>query len=614
MATTGYTDLPSTAISIWVVYFLVLALEKDRRFHWFAWPLLILAALTRFTGFLLLIPILPLMIGRASIVRNLKDIALGSIFSLIILVPLMIFYGREFTDPIFPFAHAFFAVSEPAPYLESFALKPDLFWFFRNLKDFTLQPPLTVLFPLLAFLVGLGLSLYIFNLIKTTKIDILRYSFIIAALLFYIFVFFKFGFIIRQTVLVIIGILLYLHFQKANTREIGLDIIFLLWFLTYFDFHSHDPIKVERYFVVMAPGVVYAILLSLNSLLNFIRIKVFKISFSILISLVLLLAISFSLTSVFNSKGGKDILVDDAIKTSKWLKKNDRQLSKAKIYSDLWPIFSWYLKQRVDPMPSFKDKRAFNHELEKYDIDYYLTIRDRQLPSYETKAQIGTVTVLKKNASKVSRKTRILYLGMNWEHYLEEILDFKYFMFYEPGKYYLGKSLYIDGYTLEELRKYPLIILYNFRWHNRKKAEFLLKSYVKSGGSIIIEASGNNGSMPYNLEGDTFLGVSVFREALPAKPVIKFNPKLSVSELNFSPFLSNSQPWYGMTYENLDKETPFTVLATADEHTLIAEQRIDRGRIIWIGFNLVWHSFNKKNKEEQELLQRLLTYALQRDY
>lgn len=610
MATTGYTDLPSVAISIWAVYFLILALENDRRFHWIAWPLLTLAALTRFTAFLLIIPILPLLIGKASIVRNLKDIAIGFAISFFILLPLFVIYYQEFGDPIFPFIAAFFSGTRPPPHLESFAIEPDMLWFFKSLKTFTLQPPFTTLFPLLAILIVMGLAIRVANLIRLTKKDSLRYSFILAALLFYLLVFLKFGFVIRQAVLVIIGILLYLHFQKTDHRKISLDIIFLLWFLTYFDFHSHDPIKIERYFIVMAPGTTYAALLGLESLANSISKNMFRASFNILIFLTLGLVAFASLGNVLRNPDRKDPLVVDAIKTSKWLKQNDPQISKAKIYSDFWPVFSWYLKQKVEPMPSFRDMRAFNHELEKYNVDYYLCIRNREIPSYDIKQGIGNVTIYKKNPSLVQSKARILYLGTNWEHYIEDVLDFNYFVIYEGDRYHSSRSIYIDYYNLEELKKYPLLILYNFKWHNRKRAEYLLRDYVSSGGRIIIDCTGNNGFMPYNLDGDTFLDIFITRKALSKTPSISISPKLTNFKPTFSPFLSDGSTWRGMTYQPIEPDTKLKVLATADNSTLIAEQRIGQGKVIWVGYNLVWHAFIKENKSERKLIKEIFKYSL----
>lgn len=610
LTTTGYTDLPSVALSIWAIYFVILALERDSRYHWIAWPIFTLAGFMRFTGFLLIVPILPLLVGRASILRNLKDIAIGLSLSLLMTIPAFVLYWRIFGDPIFPFTNVFFAIAEPPPNIESFATNRSLMWFLDNMKGFVLHPSLHPLYGILSSLVVIGLFLRLAKMARRVKRDIYHNLFLLAALTLYVFIFLKANFAIRQVSLVVLGILLYHHFAKADQKSVTLDVIFLLWFMTYFDYHSHDPVKIERYFLVMAPSVAFFVLVGLESVVGAFGQRSPRAVLTAAMMSVLGIAIFLSFEFVFVGKPQKDPLVSDAIRTSQWLRNNDPQISEASIYSDLWPVFSWYLRQKVDPMPFFKDKRAFNHELEKYDIDYYLTIRDRTVPSYETKAQIGTVTVLAKNPNRLHNRTRVLYLGMNWEHYLEDVLDFKYFVVYEGGKYYLGKSVYLDGYNLEELKKYPLIVLYNFKWHGRKRAELLLREYVSSGGTVIIDTSGNNGTMPYNLEGDTFLGVSITRKALPVRPVIRISPDFPLSAPDFRPFLSDGETWYGMTYQNLDTETPFEVLATANGDTLIAKQRLGRGKVIWIGFNLLWHSFYKKGKSEQKFIKEIFDYAL----
>lgn len=612
LATTGYTDVPSVALSVWTIYFFVLALEKDSRYHWVTWPLFTLTVLMRFTGLLLIVPLLPLLLGRATVLRNLKDIAIGIFLSFLIALPAFFLYYLKFGDPIFPFTHAFFAVSEPAP-TENFTLSGNVAWFLVNMKSFVLNQRLSALFPLLLAMIALGLVLRLVKLVKRTGRDLYYYLFLAAVLAFYLLVFFKAGFVIRQISLVVLGTLLYHYFQKADQKYITLNIIFLLWFLTYFDFHSHDPIKIERYFAVMAPGVAFFTLEGLEAIGKALGNRVLTAAWNGLVAVMIAMAILASLVATFASRVERDYLVNDTVRTSSWLKKNDSRISQAKIYSDLWPVFSWYLRENVEPMPFFKDERAFDHALVKQDVDYYLAIRERKLPSYQVAAQIGSVTVFKRNPALAQAQTRILYLGMNWEHYLEDVLDFKHSVVYEPGKYYLGKSLYLDGYTLKELKEYPLVIMYNFRWHNRKKAESLLRDYVSSGGSIIVDASGNRQSIPYNLEGDSFLDVSILRKSLPEKPDIRISPDLPVAKVEFSPFVSDGEAWYGMTYENLDEKIPFKVLATANGETLIAEQRLGKGKIIWMGFNLVWHSFYKENRAEQKLIQGLVTYALQKD-
>jgi hypothetical protein len=610
LATTGYTDVPSVALSAWTIYFFVLALEKDKRYHLVAWPVLTLTVLMRFTGFLLVVPIVPILVARASILRSLKEIALGICASLAMSLPALAFYFARFGDPIFPFTQAFFAASDP-PQMESFAMSRDLAWFFINMKSFVLPAGLQLLYPFALTVVGIGIFISLFRLAKKADRDLNHSLFLLLISAFYVLVFFEAGFAVRQITLVVLGTVLYHYFGKADQKSVTLHVIFLLWFMTYFDFHSHDPIKIERYFVVMAPGVAFFTLEGLHTLISLSRKRTVAaiLGASLLIGLAVLVAAS--LRTALADPPQKDPLVADAIETSRWLKRADPGISEAKIYSDLWPLFSWYLKQKVDPMPFFKDQRAFNHELEKQNVDYYLTIRNRRIPSYEMVTQIGAVAVFKKNLSRFSPRRRILYLGMNWEHYLEEILDFKYFVEHEPGRYYIGKGLYVDAYGLEELRRFPLVVLYNFRWHDRKAAESLLREYVESGGRLIVDASGNKLSMPYNLEGDTFLGVSVVRRQLPAEPEVKFTDGFRVSDLDFRPFLSGGRSWYGMTYENLDKDVPFRVLATANGQTLIAEQKMGRGKVIWLGFNLVWHSFYKKNDAEQKLIQRLVDYALQ---
>lgn len=104
--------------------------------------------------------------------------------------------------------------------------------------------------------------------------------------------------------------------------------------------------------------------------------------------------------------------------------------------------------------------------------------------------------------------------------------------------------------------------------------------------------------MYYNLDEAVFLNTSISKKSLPV------NPKIQPA-LNFSPFLSDGETWYGAHYEPTS-QSQIQPLVTADGNILIGEQKIGKGRIIWIGYNLVWHAFHLENPEEKVLIQSVI--------
>jgi hypothetical protein len=611
-ATSGYTDLTSVTFSIWSLYLFILAVKKNKSYLLLAFPLFLAAVLTRFTALLLVFPILLIIFAESEFISYIKEISKGVFVSFCLYLPFAYFYFRKSGDPLFPFVRAFSVVTGGSAE-ESFAYNPSLSWYALHLKDFIVGSSTTDTFFLLFIFLGFfGLVVYLINLLKPKG----HKGFVVTFLLCvaYITVFLKGGLFFRQIAVFLLCYLIYQYFKQGTgeeNRKLWLDMTALCWFLVYFDFHSHQGVKVARYFIVMAPGFTYLLLIGfqqLASVFNSISWKTFSkvLTYGILF-FFLFTSLAFSYKKI---EPKPDPLVYDAKQASKWLKQNDPNISQATIYSDLWPVFSWYLGQDVQAMPFFKNPQAFNHELEKFNVDYYLSIRDHDLPSYDFVKKIRSIKIFRKNPKKYSQKIRLLYLGKNWENYLEEVLDYKYFVLYDLGKYKMGKSVYVDNYSLEELSEYPLIFLYNFRWHNQRRAENLLLDYVRQGGKVVVDLSGNTKGHNYNVDASSFLGMLVERKAFPKNPNITFDEGLELSGVEFSPFTVEGKEWYGASYKKIENSSQIRSLVQVDSELLVGEQKLGEGKIYWIGYNFVWHAFISENKSEQKLIQRLVEIAL----
>ncbi len=612
-AATGYTDLASVSFSIWSVYFFIRGRKEGKGFLW-GMLFLLAAVLTRFTALLLFFPVLFILFTQPfeKAELKLKEIFLGFLAAFIFYTPFGLYYLKSFGNPFFPFGVAFGAVSNPSLATESFAYKPDLSWYIANLTKFVSGSQGKSIFLFLAFISLCGLFLHFYRLADLTEKRNLLW--VIVFVFLYSLVFFKAGLILRQFSVLFFSLSLYFLLQPRKGEEnyyFWLLLFFFSWFLAYFDFHSHQGVKVSRYFLVMAPGFVYLFLTGLKELSKIFSFKSMPNFPSFLALVVIFFFISLSFYYDFQKiKPEPDYLVEDAKKSSIWLLKREN-LSDKVIYSDLWPVFSWYLKREVLPMPSFKDPRAFNHELVKNRADYFLTVRNRWLPSFRLVKKFGTVKVYQKDPHKFYTLPQLLYLGQNWQNYLEEVLDFKYLLVYQIGRYGLGKTTFVDNLSLQELKAYPLIFLYNFRFHNFQQAQNLLLDYLREGGSLIIDLSANLSGFAYNLEGRSFLGVVAERKSLKGKLKVKVAPELGGGEVDFSPFLSEEKgEWYGASYPALPGERGMSPLVWAEGKTLIGKQQVGKGKIYWIGYNLIWHTFIKENKEERRLIQRLVELAL----
>ncbi len=98
----GFSDLASVSFSIWAIYFMVLAVRKDSRFFYLAFPFAMFAFLTRYNSGLLIFPIfLYILMNRDKI--NIKNFFIGIMASFIVILPVLIFFYEKFGNIIYPF-------------------------------------------------------------------------------------------------------------------------------------------------------------------------------------------------------------------------------------------------------------------------------------------------------------------------------------------------------------------------------------------------------------------------------------------------------------------------------------------------------------------------------
>lgn len=95
-ATKGMIDIPGVAMSIWFLYFAVLAIDKNSKFLYLAFPFLVLAFFTRFTTiFMLPVAVMYWLLSYKPfiyLIKNIKDIFIGFILGVLSLIPFLSYY------------------------------------------------------------------------------------------------------------------------------------------------------------------------------------------------------------------------------------------------------------------------------------------------------------------------------------------------------------------------------------------------------------------------------------------------------------------------------------------------------------------------------------------
>ena len=422
----GFSDLASVSFSIWAIYFMILAFKKDSRFFYLAFPFFMFAFLTRYNNGLLIFPLfLYILINSDKI--NFKNLIIGIIASFFVILPVLIFFYEKFGNIIYPlmsFGSTSTAVSIST---ETASYNPNIFYFLQMLPVYIgLQGKLIVL------IVALGIVLYLILRIlrikdnkhsfeglnlKSRYSKIKLVSFVILVVAFLIS-FDKTVYMVSEVLFFALAYLFYEITRSMKIKKMDLHVLFFSWFMVFFIFSSIFVIKDDRYFLLMAPPVVYFMILGLSEISNIhkFKIKNNNVIFPVL-TIILTLIILFSnatLIPTIRQANNGDLIANQQIEmASQWFVNYDPNYKNQNIYSDLSPNFSWYLNTNVKQIPVFKnnqtfigvnndsftqeDSNEFNNYLVTNNADYYFCIRNGlNLTSYKPIKQFGNVIIYKR--------------------------------------------------------------------------------------------------------------------------------------------------------------------------------------------------------------------------
>lgn len=420
----GFSDLSSVSFSIWTFYFLILAIKKDSKFFYLAFPFAMFAFLTRFNSALLIFPIfLYILINKDKI--HIKNLIIGVSIALLTLIPVLIFYYEKFGNLIYPFI-TFGTTSSMSPVsAASVSYNPNIFFFIQNFPTFVGAQGITIF-----LILGLGALYLFFKFLKKNKTDKnfnkililinenkIKWIFLVITVIVFIVSFDKTFYMLSEVLFFLISYLLY--DLSKNLKNMDIHILYLSWFMVFFIFHSVFIIKDYRYFVLMAPAVAYFMILGLSKISSRVEfnIKNINVIFPV-IAIILTSIILFSTASQLPliEEANTNIKADngDMELASQWFINNIPDYKNKKIYADLWPNLSWYLKIDVKPVPGFKDNKVYyggikdnnftlqdsntyNDYLLKNDAEYYLSFHNGlNLTSYKPIKQFGYLIIYKK--------------------------------------------------------------------------------------------------------------------------------------------------------------------------------------------------------------------------
>jgi len=607
----GYTDIASVTLSIVALFCWVKGLDEDMRYIPFSWLFLALAFYTRTTAALIIVPMIFYYVTTQQRITHVPHHIAGIMCAILASIPVMQFYSSMLGTPFGYFNLVIWGLDSS---VSSEGVRGEIYsyskyYFLEHIENALFISEFHIIAIILVIISTVILPLLY---LRNTKKRIMSFWLFLTYVVLFFISFTRFSFILTEGLLFIGSIAFYRYAgTRLSNNKAAFFLMMALWGLSYFVFHSSFYQKVPRYYITMMPSLSFLIAsgtCTLGSILGTVSNR--RLLGIVFAASLLSISIGYSSIAYLHHLEGHgqlpDITASEEI--SYWMLENQEDLDRALIYSDLWVMTGWYMRNPNLSMPFFSDKGYYEHELQKYGVDYYLTTNPTNFESYKKIHSDYGVHVLKRIQDV--DKTRGLYIGRSWENYFEYLIDYTAYLMH--GEEHIRQaSTYVDDYDLATLQQYDFIALYNFKWNNYNEMNNVLMEYVSSGGTIIIDCSNNFDDPVFSLDKRQFLTMYVERIGLSGTETVVFSaPDMSY---DFSPFYYNGKKWHGATYTKLgDTTTAITQYASVDGHPLAMKESVGDGSIVWLGCNLAFHAFEFENESEGEFIEYIVSEAIER--
>lgn len=435
-AVSGALDVPAISLSIWALYFTLLAVKKDSKFFYLAFPVAMLAFLTRYTSGLILIPMLLVIYINRPQGPDLKKAITGIILGVLIYLPFMFYFKRQVGN-LFPFFQQFSGSASGAVSSSNPGYSLDTLYYFKHIPEYlsaqavhgyqnmlwpSYSSPTILAYILIGILI-VGILIYLFKIFKqlfrefknlknsngagdsklnNLKSFYLRLGAVIISAIILIGSYSHVSYAVSEVIMIIMSISIYILLKDLDLKYLDLDILFLTWFLAFLIMHSAHPVKVDRYFITMAPPLAYGIALGINQISSLIKYKFKGINAtSALISVLLVFSIIFSTVSYIDAIPHSDPQVKSEQAAAQWLMNYDPNYKNKTIAADRGPAFSWYLKKYVfTRIPLKVTHEVFTRLIAEIKPDYYLYVQSQtplNLEGYHVIKKVDNVLIYQRN-------------------------------------------------------------------------------------------------------------------------------------------------------------------------------------------------------------------------
>lgn len=143
----------------------------------------------------------------------------------------------------------------------------------------------------------------------------------------------------------------------------------------------------------------------------------------------------------------------------------------------------------------------------------------------------------------------------------------------------------VDDYSLEELKRFQMLLLDGYSYNNFVQADRLLGEYVKAGGRLFID-TGWQYQVPDWQTGEN----KPVLEVLPFKRLTWKTAGNKLDKEGFAPLAYAGSPWGVSTGEAKDLKPGAEVALTGGSYPLVVKMTLGEGKIVWSGMNLFAHA------------------------
>ena len=203
----------------------------------------------------------------------------------------------------------------------------------------------------------------------------------------------------------------------------------------------------------------------------------------------------------------------------------------------------------------------------------------------------------------------ILVIGQP-ENYQIVFRDLSYSDFDTSHAIPVQGSPFVDDYSAQDLAQFDEVLIYGGRAHDSARAYDLLNGYVRSGGGLIVEASGSplaggsGVSEPLPITGATRREVAGdWRFTVASSPITG-----GIDFSSFGPASYSGGPWTISAARGIRSWAQTIVQSGAD--SVVVAGQLGQGRVVWSGLNLPFHIDSYRSAEESRFLTTAMTWAL----